>query len=209
MILPIILHHDTSTEYTDLLKHSLGHIDYRIYNSSINQTHFTESFNRAIQEVPESQGFYNYLMICNNDISLTATDLEALEIILNGERGIFSPVVNSPHAGVMSKKGDKVFRQVPWVEFVCPIIHRDVIEAIGLLDEGMPRGWGIELDYCYRAKKAGFNTYLVQDIAIHHYGHKSQADHGEYSHYANIEMNDRLTEKYGANWQEVLNYPQW
>ena len=209
MILPIILHHDSSTEYTDLLKHSLGHIDYNIYNSSINQTHFTKSFNRAIQEVPESQGLYNYLMICNNDISLTATDLEALEVILNGERGIFSPVVNSPHTAVMSKKGDKVFRQVPWVEFVCPIIHRDVIEAIGLLDEEMPRGWGIELDYCYRARKAGFNTYLVQDIAIHHYGHKSQADHGEYSHYANIEMNDRLREKYGDNWQEVLNYPQW
>ena len=209
MILPIILHHDSSTEYTDLLKHSLGHIDYSIYDSSINQTHFTKSFNRAIQEVTASQGLYNYLMICNNDISLTATDLEALEVILNGERGIFSPVVNSPHTAVMSKKDDKVFRQVPWVEFVCPIIHRDVIEAIGLLDEGMPRGWGIELDYCYRAKKAGFNTYLVQDIAIHHYGHKSQADHGEYSHYANIEMNGRLREKYGDNWQEVLNYPQW
>jgi len=209
MILPIILHHDTSTEYTDLLKNSLGHIDYRIYDSNVNQTHFTESFNRAIQEVPENQSFYDYVMICNNDINLTAKDLEALEIIINGKRGIFSPVVNSPHSGVMSRNGDHLLRQVPWVEFVCPIIHRDVIEVIGLLDEGMPRGWGIELDYCHRAKNAGFNTYLVQDITIHHYGHKSQADHGEYSHYANIEMNDRLTEKYGNNWQEVLNYPQW
>lgn len=209
MILPIILHHDTSTEYTDLLKHSLGHIDYRVYDSSINQTHFTKSFNRAIQEVLESQGVYDYVMICNNDISLTARDVEMLEVALNGRKGIFSPVVNSPHARVMSRYGNDLIRQVPWVEFVCPIIHRDVIEAIGLLDEGMPRGWGIELDYCYRAKKAGFGTYLVQDIAIQHYGHKSQADHGEYSHYANIEMNDRLTEKYGDNWQEVLNYPQW
>lgn len=209
MILPIILHHDTSTEYTDLLKHSLGHIDYRIYNSSINQTQFTKSFNNAIKEVPESQGFYDYLMICNNDINLNATDVEMLEVALNGRKGIFSPMVNSPHSGVMSRYGNDIIRQVPWVEFVCPIIHRDVIEAIGLLDEGMPRGWGIELDYCYRAKKAGFGTYLVQDIAIHHYGHKSQADHSEYSHYANIEMNDRLREKYGDSWQEILNYPQW
>lgn len=209
MILPIILHHDTSTEYTDLLKHSLGHIDYRVYNSSVNQTQFTQSFNNAIKEVPESQGFYDYLMICNNDINLTATDVEMLEVALNGRKGIFSPVINSPHSGVMSRQGDDFLRQVPWVEFVCPIIHRDVIEVIGLLDEGMPKGWGIELDYCYRAKKAGFNTYLVQDIAIHHYGHKSQADHGEYSHYANIEMNGRLREKYGDNWQEILNYPQW
>jgi GT2 family glycosyltransferase len=207
MILPIILHHDTSAEYTDQLKYSLGHIDYRVYDSSINQTHFTESFNRAIQENLHND--YDYVMICNNDISFTATDFEALEIILNGKRGIFSPVVNSPHAGVMSKKGDKVFRQVPWVEFVCPIIHRDVIKAIGLLDKGMPRGWGVELDYCYRAKKAGFNTYLVQDIATHHYGGKSYSDREKHCHISNIEMNYRLAEKYGDNWQEILQYPQW
>lgn len=207
MILPIILHHDSSAEYTDQLKYALGSITPYIYNSSINQTHFTESFNRAIQENLHNN--WDYVMICNNDINLNATDVEMLEITLNGREGIFSPALNSPHWKVMSKEGDELFRQVPWVEFVCPIIHRDVIEAIGLLDDGMPRGWGVELDYCYRAKKAGFGTYLVQDIAIHHYGHKSQADHGEYSHYANIEMNDRLREKYGDNWQEILKYPQW
>lgn len=207
MIFLIILHHDTSTEYTDLLKYSLGHINYYVYNSSVNQTQFTESFNRAIQKNLHND--YEYLMICNNDINLTATDVEMLEVALNGRKGIFSPVVNSPHFGVMSRQGDDFLREVPWVEFVCPIIHRDVIEVIGLLDKGMPKGWGVELDYCHRAKKAGFNTYLVQDIAIHHYGHKSQSDHTEYSHYANIEMNGRLREKYGDNWQEILNYPQW
>jgi GT2 family glycosyltransferase len=207
MILPIILHHDTSTEYTDLLKHNLGHIDYFVYNSSVNQTHFTESFNRAIQEALHTD--YEYLMICNNDISLTARDVEMLEVALNGRKGIFSPTLNSPHWKVMTRTGDEFIREVPWIEFVCPIIHRDVIKAIGVLDEGMPRGWGVELDYCYRAKKAGFSTYLVQDIQIEHYGHKSQTDHGEYSHYANIEMNDRLIKKYGDNWQEILQYPQW
>jgi GT2 family glycosyltransferase len=207
MILPIILHHDTSTEYTDLLKHNLGHIDYSVYNSSVNQTHFTESFNRAIQEALHTD--YEYLMICNNDISLTARDVEMLEVALNGRKGIFSPTLNSPHWKVMTRTGDEFIRKVSWIEFVCPIIHRDVIKAIGVLDEGMPRGWGVELDYCYRAKKAGFSTYLVQDIQIEHYGHKSQTDHGEYSHYANIEMNDRLIKKYGDNWQEILQYPQW
>ncbi|MGA1050407.1 MAG: glycosyltransferase family 2 protein, partial [Minisyncoccia bacterium] len=194
MILPIILHHDTSAEYTNQLKHNLGHIDYCVYDSSVNKTHFTESFNRAIQEVPESQAFYDYVMICNNDISLTARDVEMLEVALNSRKGIFSPALNSPHWRVMSREGNESLREVPFVEFECHIIHREVIKAVGLLDEGMPRGWGIELDYCYRAKMAGFGIYLVQDIAIYNYGHKSQVDHGEYSHYANIEMNDRLRE---------------
>lgn len=208
MILPIILHHDTSAEYTKQIEHNLSDIIFSVYNSSANQTHFTQSFNKAV-EIYLYNWDCEYVMICNNDINLTARDVEMLKVTLNGRKGIFSPVVNSPHSGVMNRYGNDLIRQVPWVEFVCPIIHRDVIKAIGLLDEGMPRGWGVELDYCYRAKQAGFNTYLVQDIAIHHYGHKSQSDHKEYSHYANIEMNDRLKEKYGDNWQEILSYPQW
>jgi len=207
MILPIILHHDTSTEYTDLLKHNLGYLDYWTYDSSINQTQFTESFNRAIQENLHTD--YEYLMICNNDITLTATDVEMLAVAINGRKGIFSPVVNSPHSAVMSRIGNDFIREVPWVEFVCPIIHRDVIKAIGLLDEEMPRGWGVELDYCYRAKKTGFSTYLVQDIQIHHYGGKSYSDREKHCHISSAEMNDRLSEKYGKNWQEILQYPQW
>lgn len=207
MIMPIILHHDSSQEYTDMLKMSLCGVGYKVYDSSTNNTHFTESFNNAIDMVANED--WDYVMLCNNDINLTADQLEALYVLFNNKIGIFSPVVNSPHNAVMSKIGDDTFRQVPWVEFVCPIIHRYVIEKIGYLDNKMPRGWGIELDYCYRAKQAGFSTNLIQTVSVHHYGHKSQADHGEYSHYANIEMNDRLKEKYGDNWQEVLSYPQW
>jgi hypothetical protein len=214
MILPIILHHNSSKEYTERLKNELCVGRCRIYDSSRNKTHFTQSFNNAIKDVINLADKrmippFDYVMICNNDIDLNRYQVPALEKSIKGKVGIFSPVVNSPHTAVMSKKGDKVFRQVPWVEFVCPIIHRDVIEAIGLLDTGMPRGWGIELDYCYRAKQAGFSTYLVQDVSVHHYGHKSQDNQDEYRHYANIEMNDRLREKYGDKWQEVLKYPQW
>jgi GT2 family glycosyltransferase len=178
-----------------------------IIDSNKYKTQFTDSFNLALEAFMQSK--FSHVMICNNDIDLDYNRLIQLDDLVKGRKGIFSPVVNSPHNAVMSKTGDDQMRQVPWVEFVCPIIHRDVIEVIGLLDNKMPRGWGVELDYCYRAKQAGFNTYLIQDVSVHHYGHKSQVDHGEYSHYANIEMNDRLKEKYGDNWQEVLKYPQW
>lgn len=207
MIFPIVLHHNSSTEYTNVLWDRLEARIPFIVDSSKLGTHFTESFNVALETFMRSK--FSHAMICNNDIDLDYDRLIQLENAVRRKKGIFSPIINSPHSAVMSKKGNATYRKVPWVEFVCPIIHKDVVKAVGLLDTGMPRGWGIELDYCYRARKAGFNTYLVQDIAIHHYGHKSQVDHREYSHYANIEMNDRLREKYGDNWQEVLNYPQW
>lgn len=207
MIQPIILHHNSSKEYTADFIDRIIPSTYLIVNSSKLQTQFTQSFNLGLEAFMDSM--FTHVMICNNDIDLNYEELRQLEDIVKGKKGIFSPIVNSPHNAVMSKIGDDELRLVPWVEFVCPIIHKDVVKKIGLLDDGMPRGWGVELDYCYRAKKANFGTYLVQDIAIQHYGHKSQVDHGEYSHYANIEMNGRLREKYGDNWQEILKYPQW
>jgi GT2 family glycosyltransferase len=207
MILPIILHHDTSVEYTDNLMERLIPRASFIIDSNKYKTQFTDSFNLGLGAFMQSK--FSHVMICNNDIDLDYDRLIQLENAVRRKKGIFSPVVNSPHNAVMSKVGKDQMRQVPWVEFVCPIIHKDVVKAIGLLDTGMPRGWGVELDYCYRAQKNGYKTRLCQQVNIHHYGHKSQADHAEYSHYANIEMNDRLTEKYGDNWQEVLKYPQF
>jgi hypothetical protein len=207
MIFPIILHHDSSKEYTDALIKQLEPRTSFMINSSILKTHFTDSFNLALEAFMASK--FNHAMICNNDIDLDYDRLIQLENAVRRKKGIFSPIVNSPHTAVMHKQGNAVQRKVPWVEFVCPIISKDVVKGIGLLDTGMPRGWGIELDYCYRVKQAGFSTNLIQTVSVEHYGHKSQSDHGEYSHYANIEMNGRLKEKYGDKWQEVLKYPQW
>jgi len=207
MIFPIILHHNSSTEYTVQLIGKIMPRSGHIVDSSKLGTHFTDSFNVALETFMKSK--FSHAMICNNDIDLDYDRLIQLENAVRNKKGIFSPVVNSPHNAVMSKQGNDTYRKVPWVEFVCPIISKDVVKEIGLLDTGMPRGWGIELDYCYRAKQAKFSTNLIQTVSVEHYGHKSQADHGEYSHYANIEMNDRLREKYGDNWGEILKYPQW
>jgi GT2 family glycosyltransferase len=207
MIFPIILHHNSSTEYTVQLIGKIMPRSGHIVDSSKLGTHFTDSFNLALEAFMQSK--FSHAIICNNDIDLDYDRLIQLENAVRNKKGIFSPIVNSPHNAVMSKQGNATYRKVPWVEFVCPIISKDVVKKIGLLDTGMPKGWGIELDYCYRAKQAGFSTHLIQTISVEHYGHKSQADHAEYSHYANIEMNDRLREKYGDNWQEVLKYPQW
>jgi GT2 family glycosyltransferase len=207
MIFPIILHHDTSVEYTDNLMERLIPRASFIIDSNKYKTQFTDSFNLALEAFLASK--FSHAMICNNDIDLDYDRLIQLENAVKRKKGIFSPIVNSPHNAVMSKQGNATYRKVPWVEFVCPIISKSVVKQIGLLDTRMPRGWGVELDYCYRAKQAGFSINLIQTVSIHHYGHKSQVDHGEYSHYANIEMNDRLRKKYGDNWQEVLSYPQW
>ena len=207
MILPIILHHDNSKQYTDDLVERLKPRKAFVIDSSKLGTQFTDSFNLALNVFLHSK--FSHVMVCNNDIDLDYEELHALQKVIYNRQGIFSPIVNSPHRLVMSRVGDEELRIVPWVEFVCPIISKNVVKDIGLLDSNITLGWGIELDYCYRAEIVGYRTKLIQTVDVHHYGHKSQSDHSEYSHYANIEMNGRLREKYGDNWQEVLKYPQW
>ncbi len=200
-----VLDHENSRQYTTEF---ISRIPYaKVYNSSKEQTHFTISFNSCLKKSKA-----DWVMVCNNDIHLSEAVIFGLKQILTTvPPGIYSPVVNSPHWKVMHRNNpeDDQIRLVPWLEFVCPIIHKDVIKKIGYLDELMPRGYGVEMDYCYRAKEAGFLTSLIQAYDIYHYGHGSQLSHEEYRTEASSEMNWRLSTKYGENWQKLLQFPQW
>jgi len=210
MIYPIILHHDLSTKFT---KRLVGRIDreHAVVDSSKLETQFTESFNigiiKGILKMIDSE--FTHVMICNNDITMAEGHLEELDKIVKGKSGIFSPSCNSPHKGVMTPVGTDELREVPWVEFIAPIFSKDVLVKTGILDKDLSYGWGVELDYCYRAKNRGFKTSLCQGVGIHHEEHQSQANQAEYAHTAGQEMHHVLQTKYGDNWQEILNYPQW
>jgi GT2 family glycosyltransferase len=58
---------------------------------------------------------------------------------------------------------------VAYVTGAAMAIARPVIDAIGLLDEAFAPFYYEEVDYCYRARAAGFRVVYVPDaIAIHH-----------------------------------------
>lgn len=211
MIYPIILDHENSREYTKNIELKILDREYTIIDSSYLETKFSESFNIGIIKGFQKlkSGNYSHIMICNNDITLSSDLICRMEQCIEGYSGIFSPAVNSPHAAVMSRQGDSALREVPWVEFICPIFSADVINDVGFLDMNLSYGWGVELDYCYRAYQCYYKTYLIQNIRIQHYEHRSQENHSEYAHIANLEMNGVLALKYGEGWQEKLNFPQW
>jgi hypothetical protein len=55
-----------------------------------------------------------------------------------------------------------------WVKGACLMIRKEVIERIGYLDEKFFL-FSEEVDYCYRAQKAGFSIYQVPRARILHY----------------------------------------
>lgn len=211
MIYPIILHHEKSKNYTDMLISRLEDYPFEVIDSSYLKTKFSESFNIGL-----IKGYsycldnnFDHIMICNNDISLKKENILFLNSLIQNKEGIFTPYCNSPHKSVMNPIGDQDIRKVPWIEFICPIIHKNVIKNIGLLDLDMRHGWGVEVDYCYRASLDNYNSFLIQSCGIEHYEHQSQDDHSSYCDIAGWEMNHFLMQKYGPNWHSLLQYPQF
>ena len=205
IIMPIVLHHDKSADYTFSLLLNMGGVALSVYNASWHNTPFTISFNNALRMFMK-QDHYTHVMVMNNDISLTSEKFWAINERVGGRQGIFSASCNSPHPEVMSPEGNAGTRLVDWLEFVSPVFSRDVVQDVGYLDEQMTLGWGIDIDYCYRAKQKGYTCTLLQNIQFTHYEHKSQDSHYEYSIKAQDEMDNALLKKYGANWRKTLRF---
>ncbi|MBI2267562.1 MAG: tetratricopeptide repeat protein [Armatimonadetes bacterium] len=64
----------------------------------------------------------------------------------------------------------------------CLLIARELIEAVGLLDESFQVGGGEDNDYCYRARLAGYVCMVAADTFVFHHGSKTfehlGLDHG-------------------------------
>ncbi len=59
-------------------------------------------------------------------------------------------------------------REVCYVGGHCMLIKREVLDAIGLLDDSYGFGYHEDTDYCYRAREAGFRVVYTPDCVVHH-----------------------------------------
>lgn len=62
-----------------------------------------------------------------------------------------------------------------WLTGACLLLRREALDAVGLLDEDY---WMFseEVDWCYRARRAGWRTYLVVEAEVVHHGGGSYAN---------------------------------
>ncbi len=65
-------------------------------------------------------------------------------------------------------------RAVDWVSGACLMARRDVLERVGLLDEGFFM-YGEELDWCVRMKQAALQVAFYPGARVMHYGRASSS----------------------------------
>jgi hypothetical protein len=70
--------------------------------------------------------------------------------------------------------------QVDWVDGACLMIRREAIAQIGLLDEQYFL-YGEELDWCFRARQAGWGVYALPHVEMFHHQGQSSAQMSDFS----------------------------
>jgi len=150
---------------------------------------FAKANNQGIKSIES-----DYYFLIGNDTEVTKNWLTSMIEVsesdskfgITGCKLIF-PNGRIQHAGAWVKihgvehclreKGDKL-RQVDYVTGAAFLIKKEVIDKIGLLDEGFSPFYYEDSDYCVRARKAGYKIiYNPKTAIIHHtaYSMKKQS----------------------------------
>jgi GT2 family glycosyltransferase len=157
---------------------------------------------------------FDYVWMLTN-IRFGPNCLEPLEQALEMRPPIaaISPTFDSDHAHHRPKRGsdtnDIIVRDVPFVEFTCPLVRSSVFKH-DWLDENMPYS-GHDLDWGHRMRMVGLKLGVHPGVKIEH----KYIRHSKSRHPATIERarlraaaeeptKRALAAKYGPDWFDVV-----
>ena len=86
----------------------------------------------------------------------------------------------------------------------CMLIRRAVLDAVGPFDEAFGRGYGEENDLCERARAAGFEIRLCDDLFVWHRGSASFGGETDTLKRANLELLGRRHPRYHDDVQRFI-----
>ncbi|CAO1665044.1 glycosyltransferase [Salinicola sp. NYA28a] len=219
----IVVNDSSDQETTDWLRHfCYGDSSFLLIEHPENRG-YTKAVNTGLRE---SHG--DYLVTLNSDAIVTEGWLQSLiRCIRSDEKlGIVGPLSNAASwqnvpelldenkqfavneiplnmtpdemATVVRDASHHVYPRVPFVNGFCFMMSREVINAVGLLDEeAFPTGYGEENDYCIRVADAGFELAIADDAYVFHaksksFGHEKRK---ELSRQGSQQLKDKHTEK--------------
>lgn len=165
------------------------------------------------------------LLLLNNDVVVSKNWIDNLLLCLeqSPDTGIVGPCSNyvsgrqqvSAPYGTMEeyhKWAEETNRSDPskWSSIerlvgFCFLFKRELLDAIGYLDERFSPGHYEDDDYCYRARQAGFRLVMAGDTFVHHHGSASFKKEDGAALRELIERNHRkFIEKWGIDPRQYI-----
>jgi len=172
------------------------------------------------QGLEQAQGAY--IVFLNNDTVVTDQWLMRMLAVFrrNPDVGIVGPMSNCAMAAQLIEdipyKEDLIelpafaaqhyaenmslSAEVPFLVGFCLLVKRNVIDEVGNFDEAFSNAYE-EIDFCYRARGAGYKCHIAEDAFIHHWGSATFRLLGSKEDYrANIDVHQELFEERWGNW---------
>lgn len=133
------------------------------------------------QGIAASRG--HYVVLLNNDVLVTPGWLEGLLVFATATgHGIVSPAVRAgplnydlpTYAEAFTRACARATR--PEVNGCCMVVSREVFERVGLFDEQFRVGTFEDIDFLWRARRAGVTMGMTGAVLVHHFGEVTQRD---------------------------------
>ena len=166
---------------------------------------FTKGWIKGIEAVYDR---FDAFWLMNNDIDIDRKSIDRVKELVADGIDMFTPSYNG-WAKEFHNQNTGGLRDVGCIEFTAPIISKKVFESIGMFDENYSLGYGVEFDFCYRARKAGFKVYVDDLSNFYHYGQQTtgielEKTIVEHESIANKESREVSIKKYGTEWEKLL-----
>lgn len=127
---------------------------------------------------------YDSLLFLNNDLIVNGSAfVQTLKRKLSGNFKIISPCIIQPSDSqcfwpTMWNWGSDSIREVPWVDFMAPMFHRDFIMEIGSFSEALKYGWGNDVYSGIVCKERNWLVGVVDSCVAVHLGSQTIKSHG-------------------------------
>ena len=152
---------------------SEGKSKYTTHETGQN-TYFGGGINIAFQYFLDS-GEYDSLLSLNNDLILQGHNFVKTlrEEMFNGDYKIVSPSVLQIESQCKWKYmhcwNSSGIRDVKWVDFQAPLLHKDLIEKIGQYPDDLIYGWGQDMLSGIICEQEGWKVGVVDKCPLIHY----------------------------------------
>lgn len=121
---------------------------------------------------------FDYIWMLNSDVDgLTWRTYNEISSLLskNPDIAAITPAFNSPHRifhQQTAKKGRPGIRNVPWIDWCCPVVSIAAWREIGQFDERF-LGYGADIDWCLRAHRLKYRLGVCDARIVRHLGSRT------------------------------------
>lgn len=174
---------DNGSSKEGMSKYTSFKLDENVY--------FGGGFNAAMQFVLEDPQ-YDSLLFLNNDLTVHPYNFVKVlrEVMFIQDPMVDEPSISGPdspyfdvvsatfynvepkgqcHWKSMLGYGQRNTREVPFIDFQCPLLSRRVLQEVGSIDPSLVIGWGIDTYFAIICKKKGWKMGVTDRLSMLHH----------------------------------------